>query len=128
MALTNYLEDKLLQHAFMNIPYTPPTTVYIALYTVAPTDVGTDGTEVNGGSYARQPIAFTLATGGAGRIDNSALITFTSMPACTVVAAALFDAVSGGNMLAYGSLPSSVTYTAGENATAAANAIQFFLG
>jgi hypothetical protein len=127
MALTDYLEDKILQHVFMNVPYTPPTTVYVGLYTVAPTDIGTDGTEVTGGSYARQPVSFDLAPGGAGRINNDALLTFTSMPDCDVVAATLHDAVTGGNMLVFGDLPEPISYTAGDNATAAAGLLNFYL-
>ena len=38
MAFTDYLENKLLAHTFSNTAYTSPSTVYVALYTVAPTD------------------------------------------------------------------------------------------
>lgn len=126
MALTDYAEDKILQHVFMNTAYTPPATIYVALFTTSPDDTGA-GTEVTGGSYARQTVAFTLATGGAGQISNSAALTFPSMPACTVVAAALYDALTGGNMLAYDDLPVPVTYSAGDNATAAIGSFTFTL-
>ena len=48
MAFTDYLENKLLAHTFSNTAYTSPSTVYVALYTVAPTD-SSAGTEVTGG-------------------------------------------------------------------------------
>ena len=51
---SDYLEDKVLDHVFGGTAYTAPTTLYVALYTVAPTDTG-GGTEVSGGAYARQP-------------------------------------------------------------------------
>ena len=35
---TDYLEDALLKHVFTNTAYTSPTTVYAALFTVAPSD------------------------------------------------------------------------------------------
>ena len=58
MAFTDYLENKLLAHTFSNTAYTSPSTVYVALYTVAPTDSSV-GTEVTGGGYARQSASFT---------------------------------------------------------------------
>jgi len=39
-SFTDYLEDKILKHVFTNVAYTSPTTVYVGLFTVAPTDVG----------------------------------------------------------------------------------------
>ncbi len=50
---SNYLENKVLDHVLRNTSYTSPTTVYVGLYTSDPTDAGS-GTEVSGGSYARQ--------------------------------------------------------------------------
>ena len=64
----------------------------LALFTVAPT-TSSGGTEVVGGSYDRQP--FTLDAPASGTTDNAAQIQFLDMPACTVVAAAVCDAVTG---------------------------------
>ena len=53
---------------------------------------GTDsaaGTEVTGGSYARQTITFGAAS--AGSAANTNAITFTGMPAGTVVGFAIYD-------------------------------------
>ena len=80
--LTNYAEDKLLDHLLGTAAYTMPTA-YVALYTVAPTD-SSSGTEVTGGSYARQAVSFASSSGGA--TSNTANIDFTGMPSCTVVA------------------------------------------
>jgi alkylation response protein AidB-like acyl-CoA dehydrogenase len=55
-SLSNYAENKVLDHVLGTTSYTKPTT-YVALYTVAPTD-STAGTEVTGGSYARLAGAF----------------------------------------------------------------------
>lgn len=118
-AMTDYLETALLNHVLRNTAYTPPTTVYLALYTAAPTDVAATGTEVVGGSYARQPITFGAPTGGAGTTTNSASITFTNMPACTVVAVGITDASTAGNLLLRQTLGTSKTYLAGENITIA---------
>ena len=57
---SDYLEDKVLDHVFGGNAYTAPSTLYVALYTVAPTDTG-GGTEVSGGAYARQTATFTVS-------------------------------------------------------------------
>ena len=106
--LSDYLELKLLDHVFGAAAYTPPVTLYVALYTAAPTDAG-GGTEVAGGSYARQAItnnATNFPAAAAGLKSNGTAISF---PAATgtwglVVAAALMDAASGGNQLGWGTL------------------------
>ena len=51
-AFSDYLENKVLGHVFGGTAYTAPSTLYVALYTVAPSDTG-GGTEVSGGGYAR---------------------------------------------------------------------------
>ena len=109
--LTNYLENKLLDHFLGTTAYTMPSPVYVALFTVAPGDAA-GGTEVTGGSYARKTAAFTAASSGA--TSNSANIDFTGMPAATTVAIALFDAITSGNMLVHGTLTTNKTTDAGD--------------
>lgn len=103
---SDYLENKVLDHVFRNTSYTPPTTVYLGLFTAAPSDSG-GGTEVSGGSYARQSIAFGAAAAGA--TDNTGLLSFPTPTADwgVVTHAALFDALTAGNMLAWGPLTNS---------------------
>jgi hypothetical protein len=103
MPKTYYLDNNFLNAALLNTPFTPPTSVYVALYTVAP-GVGGGGTEVTGGSYARQTVAFALPVNG--QVSNTADILFpvASAPWGTVVSFALLDASSGGNMLYFGNL------------------------
>lgn len=108
--LTDYAENKLLDHLLGTASYTMPTT-YVALYTVAPTD-SSAGTEVTGGSYARQAVSFASSSGGA--TSNTANIDFTGMPACTVVAIGITDASSSGNILVYGTLAVNKTLDAGD--------------
>lgn len=73
--------------------YTPaPTTpVNLALVTVIGTAT-TPGTEVSGGSYARVSTAAKWGSAAAGAITNSAgTLSFTGMPACTIVGIELWD-------------------------------------
>lgn len=109
--LSNYLENKVLDHILGTTTYTKPSTVYVALYTSAPNDAG-GGTEVSGGSYARQSAAFDAASSGA--TQNSGNIDFTNMPACTVVAVGIFDALTSGNLLVWGTLASNKSLDAGD--------------
>jgi hypothetical protein len=108
--LSNYLENKVLDHILGTTSYTMPT-VYLALYTVAPTD-STSGTEVSGGSYERKAVSFNASSSGTA--TNSANVDFTGMPTATVVAVAVCDALTSGNILVYGSLTSSRSVTSGD--------------
>jgi len=112
MAFTDYLETKLLAHTFSNTAYSSPGTVYVALYTVAPTDSST-GTEVSGGGYARQSAAFTTSGNTA---SNTSAIEYPTATAGygTVVAVAVLDGASSGNMLAYAALSANKTIATGD--------------
>jgi hypothetical protein len=109
--LSNYLENKVLDHFLGTTAYTMPTTVYIALYTAAPNDAG-GGTEATGGSYARQVSTFSAASGGA--TSNATNVDFASMPAATIVAIGVHDAITSGNLLVWGTLSSNKALDAGD--------------
>lgn len=103
MPKTYYLDNNVLNVALRGIPFTPPATIYVALYTVAP-GVGGGGTEVAGGAYARQLVTMTVPA--SGQCSNTADILFpvASLSWGTIVSFALLDASSGGNMLYFGNL------------------------
>lgn len=109
--LSNYLENKVLDHILGTTSYTMPAGVYVALYTASPSDTG-GGTEVSGGSYARQSATFTSASSGA--TSNTSNIDFNNMPACTVVAVGIFDASTSGNLLVWGTLTANKSLDAGD--------------
>ena len=109
--LTNYLESKLIDHFLGTTTYTKPSAVYVGLFTVTPGEAG-GGTEVTGGSYARQAATFGAASSGS--TTNNANIDFTGMPAATTVAIGIFDAITSGNMLLYGALTTNKTTDAGD--------------
>lgn len=99
-SFTDYLENAALNHIFRNTALTSPAAVYLALFTVAPTDAG-GGTEVTGAGYARQAITFGAPSGGA--IANTGAVSFTASGGNfgSVVAVGIFDAATAGNMLAW---------------------------
>lgn len=105
---SDYLEDALLDHVLGGGDYSRPATVYIALFTEAPTDVG-GGVEVSGGSYARKAVVnnatnFPAAEDGAK--VNGTVIEFVTATADwgLCVAFAILDALSDGNFLYWGDL------------------------
>lgn len=112
---SDYLEDKVLEHVFGGNAYSAPSTLYVALYTVAPTDTG-GGTEVSGGAYARQSGTFTVSGTNPTTATNSAAIEYPTATANygTVVAVGIFDASSSGNLLAYANLTASKVVSTGD--------------
>lgn len=102
---SSYLSNKVMLHVLGKTDFVKPTNLYVALFTTAQVAAGT-GTEVTGGSYARvtvAPSAFSV-TNNVG--SNNADITFPTPVASwgTVVAAGIYDAATGGNLLAFGDL------------------------
>ena len=109
MPATEYLRTNVGNHVMTNTAYASPTTLYVALFTVAPTAAG-GGTEVTGGSYARQVITFT-ETATPGEFENTS-VSITNMPAATVLAIGVYDALTAGNLLLWEAFsPVSVAIT-----------------
>lgn len=115
--LSNTIENDLLAHLVGKTAWTMPSSVYVALFTTIPADDGTGGVEVTGGAYARVLTSgATWTTPSAGAITTAALITFPIATAGwgTVTSVGLYTASSGGTLLAFGSLTSSVTVLSGQ--------------
>lgn len=116
--ITNYLETAMLDHVTGRAAYTKPTATYLALFTVAPTD-STAGTEVTASNgYARQEISWGAAATGA--IANDATVRFPDVSTAsgswgTITAIGIFDGVTGGNLLWYGTLNATVTIGNGDS-------------
>lgn len=121
-ALSNYLENKLIEHTLRNTAYTSPATVYLALYTTNPTDADS-GTEASGGSYARQAVTFAAASNGS--VANSGVITFPQATADwgTITHFGVLDALTTGNLLFFGALSSSTAVNNGSTFTVEASAL-----
>ena len=114
-ALSNYAENKILDHLFKNTSYTSPSA-YIGYFNNAITDDSVP-TEVSGNGYARVQIDGLMGSAASGSISNTSAITFPAASGGdhgTVVAIAIFDASTSGNMLAYGTLTSSKTISDGD--------------
>lgn len=114
-AASDYLETQILNWIKGTTFPAAPSAVYVGLFSSDPTDTGSAGTEVTTTVRVAGRVAVTFgANSGSGdgttSISNSAIVDFgASAGATTVTHFALFDAVSGGNMLVSETLTSSKT-------------------
>lgn len=117
---SDYAELKILDHVFGNTAYTAPTTLHIALFTTNPNfETGSGGTEVTGGSYARAAVTnntTNFPNASAGSKSNGAAINFATPTAGwgTVTGMGIYDASSGGNLIAGAALTTSKTINSGD--------------
>lgn len=112
MSFSNYLETNVLGHVFGGSAYTAPTTLYLALFTSNPDEDGS-GTEVTGGAYARQTVAFTITGNTA---SNTAAVEYATATESfgTVSHVGVYDALTSGNLMAYAALTSSKAIDVGD--------------
>lgn len=127
-AKSTYLANKVLDHVLGATAYTAPATVYLALFTAAPNDGG-GGTEVSGGSYARVSITnnttnFPNASSGSKNLATTQTFPTATAGWGTVLAVALFDASTSGNLLYWTTITSQVV-NSGSAPSFAANALTF---
>jgi hypothetical protein len=110
---SNYLENALINATLRNTSYTSPSVVYLGLYTSDPTDADT-GTEVSGGSYARQAITFGSPSNGV--TSNTAAIEFPQATGTwgTIGWIGIKDALTSGNLLYHSPLDVSKTIASGD--------------
>ena len=82
MALSDYTAENVLNYVTGNRATPSLPSVFMALFTAAPTsDAGTGGTEVSGGSYARVQVAGALAAGASFTTSSSTLTLGSAAPA-----------------------------------------------
>jgi hypothetical protein len=112
-AISDYLENALINATLRNTAYTSPANVYVGLFTTNPTDDGS-GTEVSGGSYAR--IVATFAAPSNGSSSTNADVQFAQATGNwgTITHFGIFDALTTGNLLYHGALTVSKTIETGD--------------
>lgn len=125
--MSDYLENKILDHILGATAYTPPSKVYLALYTATPSDAG-GGTEVSGGDYARCEITNNTTNwpnAANGSKASGAAFTFATATASwgTITHFGLFDAPISGNLLYWNQLTASKAIDTGDTAQFASGAI-----
>ena len=112
MSFSNTYETLVLQYTFTNASVTRPTAWYLGLFTSAPGEAG-GGTEVSGGSYVRKAVTFSVTGDTA---TNTAAVEWPVATATwgTITHIAVYDALSGGNQIAYAALTNSKTISSGD--------------
>jgi hypothetical protein len=116
-SLTDTAENRALDWLTMNSTTAPTTGLSCRLMTANGSDSAA-GTEVVGGSYAAQDVAFGAASSGA--TSNSGALTYTAMPACTVVGVEIWDKHGTPVRWWWGALTASKAVGAGDTFTIAA--------
>lgn len=115
-SFTDYTENLLLNYLLTTSTVTRPTAWYVGLFTAAPSDTG-GGTEVSGNGYARKVTGTMTITGTATTATNAAAIEFAAASGGnwgTLTHAAIFDALTTGNMLAWAPLTTARTINDGD--------------
>jgi len=122
-SISDYLENQLLDHVFENTAYTPPATVYLGYSTADPLDDASGLAEPSSGGYSRKAITFAAAASRS--ITQSGDVTFDQATGSqgTITHYAIFDAASGGNMLAHGALSTAQTIVAGNTPVVASGEV-----
>lgn len=122
MSFFNFLEDEVLEHVVGKSAYTSPT-VYVGLSSTTPAEDATNITEPSTGSYARvATAAIDWNNASTGSIDTANAVGFAAATGDWVAGANLthlvvFDALTTGNALFFGSLAVSKPVLSGDTAS-----------
>jgi hypothetical protein len=136
--MSDFLENKLVDHLFRDQTFTKPANLYVGLFTAAPNDAG-GGTEVTGNNYARVTVASSLAnwagtqsagsttasSGTGGVTSNNGAISFPTPSGSwgTVSHFGIFDAASAGELLFHAALADPKAINSGDSVSFAAGAL-----
>ena len=116
MSLSNAIETHTLKYLLTTDSVTRPTTWHVALCTSDPDD-STLGTEVTGGSYARQTAAFTVSGNTATNTSDIEFPEATANYSGTVQAVMIMPASTGGtasDMIVHAQLTSDKAISTGD--------------
>lgn len=110
MSISNYAENKILEHTTGKTSWTMPTTIYIKLHTG---DAGEDGTANAAANTSRQSCSWGTASGGS--IATSATLSWTNVSNTETYSHwSAWDNSTAGNCIWTGALSSSASVTAGD--------------
>lgn len=120
--LSDYAENRILDHILKNTPLARPAHLYLALCKADPGEAATGSsiTEPSGGGYARQ-IADSWEAAAARAASNSTAIAFPAVTGTwgTISHFALCDGLTTGNVWIYGAVNPARIFFNGDNARVA---------
>lgn len=120
-ALVQAEANRLIDASFGTTAYTAPTGAMKVALVTATGSATAAGTEVTGGSYARQTL--TMGSASAGSASNSGTITYTSMPAATVTGVDIYDSAGTPRRAWWGALAAAKTTGSGDTISISAGAL-----
>jgi hypothetical protein len=110
MSISNYAENKILDHVTGEAAWTMPTTVYVKLHTGDPGEAATSNAATE---TTRKAASWSAASSGS--IATNATIEWTNVSTTeTYTHWSLWDASTAGNALWTGALSASAAVTAGD--------------
>ena len=114
-AMSDFLENAVLDQVLRGVAYPGGTTIWAALFTAPTVDSTVAQGEVVGGNYARVQVP-TWDPAASGQTSNSVPVSFNAatFPWGTVTHFALFDDQVTGNLLYHGPLTVPRTVNAGD--------------
>ena len=126
--LTDTAESLVLNwlNPALGAPTRPTAPLKLRLMTTNGSDASA-GTEVTGGSYAAQSVTIGSSSSGS-TVTNSADVTYTAMPACTVVGVEIWDSAGTPVRLWYGPLTANKTVASGDTFTITAGSLSLAMG
>jgi hypothetical protein len=101
---------------------------YAALFTAAPSDAGTGGTEVSGGSYARVQVAGEIAAGASWTTSNSTITMGSSNPGWVVAGMNVYDVTASaqiGTVQSYSGTTLTLTTNAAAGSSGSTDSLAF---
>jgi hypothetical protein len=112
-AMSDYLENEILDHVLGTGSYTMPSTIYVGLSTGSFGD-DDSGTELSGSGYTRQSITFAAASSASAA--SSATVTFPTATGSwgSVSHYGIYDASTSGNLLIHGAFSAAKTIGSGD--------------
>lgn len=124
-AMSDYLENKILDHCLKGTAFTSPSGVYVGLFkAVTGLEANTiaSASEVSGGSYARVKVGggasinFNSASAGATTNANDIEFPVATADWGTITHVAILDSATlgAGNILFWAALPTSKTVYNGD--------------
>ena len=127
-----YLSQKLLNFIFNGGSWTAPSTLYLALFSVAPS-ISSTGTEATGSGYARLAVTcnttnWATISGSTTTVENAVAQTMATATAnwsssSNMTDAGFFDASTSGNLYYWGDLTTPKPVLNGDTPSFAINAI-----
>lgn len=115
-SFSDYLEGALLDHVFKKSAGYAQPTLYLAVSTADPTDAGTGAAEPVGNGYARVATAAADWARTGNVIDNVNQLSFPEATGSwgTLTHFAVYEALTGGNMLFHAPLATAKAIAANE--------------